>query len=437
VSIGSGTTSDKGATSKGGSVSGSAGSVAGGAGATAAGSIGTRGGAGARGVSATESISKFDLTKFDLTMREQGEPSRDAGLEPLIKQRETAEAAEAARAASAAAISARAAAKQLAEIAAREKDPVATAAAEAAQGAVRISADAVQEASEAAAEARNPSITRLALAGAVTRAQKAAARAQEAADEASDDMQQVLAASPGAPSPRGLGPIRQSKEARAEFEAGRNRYEANDLTGARGHLEKALRLDPELDEARALLGWAEFFTGATRAATMTFKTVLRRQPTWEGAYNGLGWSRLRLNRPHLARDTFRAALDANPAYTDALAGWGLTLYELGEYAAAIPALDEAAATLESALGRGAPEVADLHAASAWSLYRTGHFGEAAVEFERVIKARPGDPGPQAGLGWSYLRVGRRDAARAAFLQALKLAPNSADAAQGLSLASTP
>ena len=77
---------------------------------------------------------------------------------------------------------------------------------------------------------------------------------------------------------------------------------------------------------------------------------------------------------------------------------------------------------------------DLREALAWSLYRTGRFGEAAVEFERVIKARPNGPEPQAALGWSYLRMGRRGDARAAFLRALELAPNSPDAALGLSQA---
>ena len=245
-------------------------------------------------------------------------------------------------------------------------------------------------------------------------------------------MQQVVTVVPGAPR---LECARQNSEAQAAFETGKAQYEAHDLQGARRHLENAVQLNPGLDDARALLGWAELFSGAARASTVTFKTTLRRQPTWEGLYNGLGWSRLRLNRPHLARDAFRAALDANPAYTDAMAGWGLALYELDEYDAAILALDQATATLEASLGREAPELVDLREALAWSLYRTGRFGEAAVEFERVIKARPNGPEPQAALGWSYLRMGRRGDARAAFLRALELAPNSPDAALGLSQAS--
>jgi Flp pilus assembly protein TadD len=372
---------------------------------------------------------------LDLAASGSSEPSGSDGSGALAKARDNAEAAEAARAAAAAAVAAQSSAKQLADIAARSEGPVSVALAEAAQGAVRISAESAQQAADAAAEARNPATTQLALAKAVVRAQKGAARAKEAAEEASDDIQQVVTAAPGAPRPGWLARARQNSEAQAAFETGKARYEAHDLLGARRHLENAVRLNPELDDARALLGWAEFFSGATRASTVTFKTTLRRQPTWEGLYNGLGWSRLRLNRPHLARDAFRAALDANPAYTDAMAGWGLALYELDEYAAAIPALDQATATLEASLGRDAPELVDLREALAWSLYRTGRFGEAAVEFERVIKARPNGSEPQAALGWSYLRMGRRGDARAAFLRALELAPNSPDAARGLSQAS--
>jgi Flp pilus assembly protein TadD len=137
----------------------------------------------------------------------------------------------------------------------------------------------------------------------------------------------------------------------------------------------------------------------------------------------------------LAHDAFRAALDANPQYTDALAGLGMALYESGDYAGAVSALDRAVATLEGQLGREAPELVHLREATAWSLYRLGRYGEAAVEFERAVRARPEGPELQAALGWAYLKVGRRGDARAAFQRALQLSPDSKEAARGLALAS--
>src|SRR6185503_15737633 len=162
---------------------------------------------------------------------------------------------------------------------------------------------------------------------AARRAQLAAARAQEAAGEATDDLRQISSAPPAEPSPGWFGRLKQRLDARSTFARGKERYEARDLPGARPFVEQAVRLDPDYDEARALLGWVEYFSGEPRAAIVTFKTALRRQPTWEGLYNGLGWSRLRLNRPQLARDAFRAALDRNPDYVDALNGLGSAQFE--------------------------------------------------------------------------------------------------------------
>jgi tetratricopeptide (TPR) repeat protein len=321
-------------------------------------------------------------------------------------------------------------------VAARAQGTVATAVAEAAKGAVRIATDSAQRAAEAAREAQSAGAAQPdAAARAARRAQLAAARAQEAADEAGDDLRQVSAAGPEEPRPNWFGRMKQKLEARSAFARGKELYEARNLTGARPFLEQAVRLDPEYDEARALLGWLDYFSGQPRAAIVMFKTALQRQPTWEGLYNGLGWSRLRVGRSQLARDAFRAALDTNPHYADALAGLGLALYNLEDYAGAVAALDPAVASLESALGRDSRELVEPREALARSLYEIGRYGEAAVEFERVIQARPDRPGLQTALGWAYLKGGRRGDARAAFQRALALAPGSTDAARGLALAS--
>ena len=81
------------------------------------------------------------------------------------------------------------------------------------------------------------------------------------------------------------------------------------------------------------------------------------------------------------------------------------------------------------------ELAEPREALARSLYEIGRYGEAAVEFERAIQARPDRAGLQTALGWAYLKGGRRGDARVAFQRALALAPGSTDAARGLALAS--
>jgi tetratricopeptide (TPR) repeat protein len=301
---------------------------------------------------------------------------------------------------------------------------------------VRIATEAAQRAAEAAEDARRASGAQPGEANrAARRAQLAAAHAQEAASEVTDDLRQVSAASPAEPTLGWFARMKQKLEARTAFTHGKERYEARDFRGARPFLEQAVRLDPEYDEARALLGWLQYFNGDPRSAIVTFKIALRRQPTWEGLYNGLGWSRLRLGRVQLARDAFRASLDANPQYTDALAGLGLALYKLEDYPAAVPALDQAVASLEGALGRGAPELVELREALARGLYEVGRYGEAAVEFERVVQARPDRAGLLTALGWAYFKGGRARDARGAFQRALALAPGSPEAARGLWLSS--
>jgi Flp pilus assembly protein TadD len=87
------------------------------------------------------------------------------------------------------------------------------------------------------------------------------------------------------------------------------------------------------------------------------------------------------------------------------------------------------------VGPDAYELTELRRKLAWSLYGLGRYWEAAVEFERIVRARPDWAGPHSALGWSYLKLGRKADARAAFQRALSLAPGSADAVEGLARAS--
>jgi tetratricopeptide (TPR) repeat protein len=228
-----------------------------------------------------------------------------------------------------------------------------------------------------------------------------------------------------------LDSLRKGAEAQQAYRAGRTFYEARDFENARSRLVDALALDPEHDDARALLGWTEYALGEHRAAIITFKSVLQRQPDRESLHAGIGWARLRLRRYHLATEAFRAALDRNPDYVDALIGLGTAQFELERYDAALPPLQAALRRLTPLLGAEPPELGNVRSKTAWTLYYLGRHREALALFEQGIRVAPDWYGLHNGLGWCYLRLGEKARARAAFQRALGLKPDYEDAREGL------
>jgi tetratricopeptide (TPR) repeat protein len=310
--------------------------------------------------------------------------------------------------------------------------------AETSKDASRQAAEASREASRAAeAAARAASSMSPDAAIAVrresNRARDAAERAWEAVDEARDHPAQIasaptllLTSSPGL-----FQGFRRSMQAEASFARGSVLLEERQYKEARDNFVEATLLYPEHDQARALLGWSEYFLGDFRGAVVTFKTALRRQPMWEGLYNGLGWSRLRAGRYHLAAESFRAALNRNPDYIDAANGLGSALFERGNYEAALPQLDKALRGSRRVLGPEPSEVTTLRGKMAWSLYYLERHREALAMFIRASLAAPDSYQYQVGMGWCYLKLGQKDDARAAFQRALKLGPTDDAVREGL------
>jgi superkiller protein 3 len=219
-------------------------------------------------------------------------------------------------------------------------------------------------------------------------------------------------------------------QSQASFVRGRALLEARKYHEARAQLAEATALAPDHDEARALLGWSQYFVGESREAIITFKTALRRQPTWEGLYNGLGWSRLRLARYHLAIVAFRQAIDRNPDYVDAINGLGSALFELGQYDAALPMLETALHGTRRLIAQDPPETTPLRHKVAWTLYYVGQYREALAMFIRANLEAPNSHQILVGMGWCYMQLGQKDDARAAFQRALQLGPTDEAAREG-------
>jgi len=315
---------------------------------------------------------------------------------------------------------------------------LASAVAAASKDAAQNAADASREASraaEAAARAANSTTPDAAVVvqRETNRAREAAERAWEAMDEAADRPARMPSASSVllTSSPGFFQGVRRSMQAEASFARGSALLEQRKYQEARDQLAEATVLYPEHDQARALLGWSEYFLGDFRGAAVTFKTALRRQPTWEGLHNGLGWSRLRLGRYQLAAAAFQSALNRNSDYVDALNGLGSAQFERGNYEAALPPLEKALQGSRRVLSAEPPDVTILRGKMAWSLYYMERHREALAMFIRASLAAPDSHQYQVGMGWCYLKLGQKDDARAAFRRAQQLGPTDDAVREGL------
>ena len=377
-----------------------------------------------------------------------------ADSKDTISSERDPEAEAAARTAKAAAQRAAAAAEDAAEAARSHTEgalsslqrPIRPLITEAARDAARAAADAAWRAAQEASQAEAAAYAamgggevraRQTAVAASARAEDAAKQAREAAEEAGDRPYWVSStfASPPPDMNGFLAAMRRATSSQSAFVEGETRYHAEDYRGARERFSEAVRLEPSFDEARARLGWAEYFDRDYPAATITFKTALRRQPSWEGLYDGLGWSRLRAGRPRLAREAFRAALALEPDYVDALVGLGSVEFELERYSEAVPPLTTALRRLRSPFGDDPPQVSDVQVKIGWSLYHLGRYEDALTAFQTGSRGRRDAHRFHTGMGWCYLRLDRRGDARQAFERALALQPGYGEALEGLQLAS--
>src|SRR5215510_8188761 len=423
--------------SGGGSGSGSSGGSGGGGGSASSLSSGGSGISGASGAGASapgpSGISSADGLSPDISAAGQ-----TGGIADFWAPRRLIQTAE--KAATDAAHYATLATKAAEQTSAAQAGEAQPELANSARDAARAAEDAAREAARAATEvARSRSASGLEANDAVRRltirASDAAERAREASEEASDRPAHLAAASTPATlvtaSANPFQRFRRGMQAQTSFVRGRSLLEERKYVEAREQLAEATALAPDHDEARALLGWAQYFAGESREAIVTFKSALRRQPTWEGLYNGLGWSRLRLARYHLASVAFRQALDRNPDYVDAVNGMGSALFALGQYEAALPLLDKALRGTRTLIGPDPPETTPLRHKVAWSLYYVGRYRESLAMFIRTNLAAPSSHQSLVGMGWCYMQLGQKEDARAAFQRALQLKPTDEAAREGI------
>ncbi|HSB82852.1 MAG TPA: tetratricopeptide repeat protein [Candidatus Methylomirabilis sp.] len=230
--------------------------------------------------------------------------------------------------------------------------------------------------------------------------------------------------------------VRQNWNAQRSYGDGLDRYKARDYAGAIPLFQRALSLDPTLDDAASHLAWSYYHAGKYPDATHQFEQAILRQPKWEGLYDGLGWSQYQAGHADVAMKSFQQALEMDPTYRDAAVGLAYSLFELRRYAQALPHLDRLTREGEgNGLQKPAPDLDGVRSRLAWTLFYLGDYPRAKEQFMKGLASRPDWYGLHNGLGWSYLKLGDKARAQASFKRALELKPDLGDAKDGLSLAS--
>jgi tetratricopeptide (TPR) repeat protein len=144
--------------------------------------------------------------------------------------------------------------------------------------------------------------------------------------------------------------------------------------------EEALRLRPDLHDARRALGMAFMKLNRHDAAEREFRRLVTSRPQDAGAHYYLGCALHALGAHEEALASYREALRLHPGHAEARLAVVMVLTDLGRSAEAIAALSETPRAGESAsvtLGRRARAA---HAA--------GRHGEAVLFWTRALESDP-------------------------------------------------
>src|SRR6185503_11083448 len=208
---------------------------------------------------------------------------------------------------------------------------------------------------------------------------------------------------------------------------------------------EALRLDPADPGTRLALATLYSGTGRTDAAIEELHRVLEAQPSNDDAHRQLGDILAGRSRWEEAIAELRTAVDLRPKYGENLSHLGLALVGSGRYSDAIAVYrrltelqpdtsrafqrlgtayheigndEQALANYRRALALGADARAYTNIGSL-ELAR-GRMAEAAAAFAEAARLEPRNPIAQRNLGDVYERMGRREAAVAAYRSAVAL-----------------
>jgi Flp pilus assembly protein TadD len=180
-------------------------------------------------------------------------------------------------------------------------------------------------------------------------------------------------------------------------------------------LERAEKANPERSETHNLLGAIARVRGDLTTAEREFREALRCLPNDAEANDNLGNLLFERGVYKEAASYFEKAIDAAPAFSKAHHHFGRLLVVMNQVPRGVAELSLAA--------REDADDFQVHEDLADILVATGHAGEAAAQYARVLGLKPDLPQAHLGMGMTLLEQHRTAEAR----QHLAVAAQSGDA----------
>jgi serine/threonine-protein kinase len=177
-------------------------------------------------------------------------------------------------------------------------------------------------------------------------------------------------------------------------------------------LRRALELQPQHAQAHSLLAGVLADRGDIAGAVEEMQHAIALRPAYWGHYDALGTILSDASRYRDAADAYRKVVELQPD-----SGWGFG--QLGFVYQMLGDTKQAMTNYERAVALGPTVSAVSNLGSLY--YHEKRYADAAQAFERAVVMRPNLAMNQRNLGDAYQKLGRSEAARAAYLRAVDLA----------------
>src|SRR3989441_1488074 len=191
-----------------------------------------------------------------------------------------------------------------------------------------------------------------------------------------------------------------------------------DLKGAEEMFRNALQRAPQNVQVRTNYGALLYTMGRFDQARLELEKAVGIDPSDPSARNNLGAVYGRLGRTSDEIAAYRKAVALDPDYADVHHNLGLALLKQGK-------TEEGEGELKKALVID-PRYAPAYLNLARSLLGHGRTSEVVDVLTTGTRLLPGDPDLQGLLGETYLRLGQKERAIAAFEASLRLKPDQAE-----------